>query len=262
MILLVDAGNSRIKWRIVDALRRVASGVVDSVDALQLEAAWRPYTPMQALLSCVATDSVRDNLAGMLDRSGIAAHWLLAERERYGVLNLYDIPEQLGSDRYAALIAVQKLKLGECVVASIGTATTVDRLDAAGVFRGGIILPGPDMMRMALLGGTGQIAPRYAATPLSLESSGRLASPPRSTAAAVTAGIGLAQAGAIQVFCNVGLEADHEADHEARRKPPLLVLSGGARAQVRDWLALELIEIDDLVLEGLAWVAREWPCAG
>lgn len=261
MMLLVDAGNSRIKWRIVEALRLVASGVVDSVDVLQLEAAWRPFAPKQALLSCVASDSVRDDLTRILERSGIAAHWLLADRERYGVRNLYEIPEQLGSDRYAALIAAQRLKLGECVVASIGTATTVDRLDADGVFQGGIILPGPDMMRMALLGGTGQIASRYSAAPLSPEALCRLTSLPRSTAAAVTAGIGLAQAGAIRAFCSAGLEADHKADHEAGKKPPVLVLSGGARAQVRDWLALELIEMDDLVLEGLAWVARELPCA-
>lgn len=257
MILLVDAGNSRIKWRIIDALRLVASGVVETADALQLEALWRPYAPTQALLSCVAADSVRDDLIWILERCGIAMNWLLAERERYGVLNLYEIPEQLGSDRYAALIAAKRLKLGDCVVASIGTATTVDRLDAAGVFQGGIILPGPDMMRRALLGGTGQIAPRYSATPLLPESSARLALPPRSTATAVSVGIGLAQAGAIQAFCSAGLETGLEAG----QKLPLLVLSGGARAQVRDWLTLELIEMDDLVLEGLAWAARELPCA-
>lgn len=256
MILLVDAGNSRIKWRIVEALQLVASGVVDSVDVPQLETVWWGFAPKQAMISCVAKDSVRDDLTRMLDRGGIAAHWLQAERERYGVLNLYEIPEQLGSDRYAALIAVQRLKLGECVVACIGTATTVDRLDASGVFRGGIILPGPDMMRMALLGGTGQIARRYSAAPLSLDSLVRLESQPRSTASAVTAGIGLAQAGAIQAFCNVG----HESEHEGGQKPPLLVLSGGAREQVRDWLALESIEIDELVLDGLAWVARELSC--
>ncbi len=252
MRLLVDAGNSRIKWRIVEGSRRIAGGVVETADVNQLEAAWRPFIPMQALLSCVAADTVRDALNRMLDRGDISAHWLLAERERYGLINRYDIPEQLGSDRYAALIAARHLKLGECVVASIGTATTVDRLDAAGVFQGGIILPGPDMMRSALLSGTGQIAPRLSDTLFFADAATRSALPPRSTAAAVTAGIGLAQAGAIQAFCGAGLEIG--------QKPALLVLSGGARAQLRNWLTLELIEIDDLVLEGLAWVAREFPC--
>lgn len=253
MILLVDAGNSRIKWRIVEARRIVASGTVESANALQLEAVWRQYAPSQAVLSCVAADTVRDVMLRILDQGGIAVHRLVAERERHGVQNLYDIPEQLGSDRYAALIAAQNLQLGECVVACIGTATTVDRLDARGAFQGGIILPGPDMMRLALLGGTGQIAPRYSAAPLRLDASVQLALPPRSTATAVTAGIGMAQAGAIHTFCSAGLESG--------QKPPLLVLSGGARAQVSDWLSLELIEIDDLVLEGLAWIARELPCA-
>lgn len=253
MRLLVDAGNSRIKWRIVEGARRVAGGVVETADVDQLEAAWRLFMPLPVVLSCVASGTVRAALTRMFERSGISAHWLLAERERYGLINHYDIPEQLGSDRYAALIAARHLKLGECVVASIGTATTVDRLDADGVFQGGIILPGPDMMRSALLGGTGQIAPRLSGAPFSADAAARLVPPPRSTAAAVATGIALAQAGAIQAFCS--------AEFEPAQKSPLLVLSGGARAQVRNWLTLELIEMDDLVLEGLTWVAQELICA-
>jgi type III pantothenate kinase len=264
MILLVDAGNTRIKWRVVgvyaDACRTLhAMGVVATGDWAELAAAWQPFALNRAVLSCVADAAVQAGLAQILAARGTSAHWLAAEREKYGVFNHYRVPEQLGADRYAALIAVARLKLGDCVVASVGTATTIDQLDRMGAFLGGVILPGPDMMRAALLGGTGQIERRMPAQ-AGLATDWNLAPPPRDTAAAVTTGIGLAQAAAINAMLAAMFQTMKQGTSEPAAGSPLLILTGGAREQVRAGLCCELIEMDDLVLDGLAWIALEPNC--
>jgi type III pantothenate kinase len=257
VILLVDAGNTRIKWRVVNRRELLGSGSVSTLEVARLAMIWRPYRLHGALLSCVAAEAVRAALAEMLAAAGIPTHWLVAEQDHYGVRNLYDMPEQLGADRYAALIAAARLKLGDCVVASIGTATTIDRLDRHGAFLGGVILPGPDLMRAALLGGTAQIETRMQ-TPLAGSIAGSitvtsLETLPRDTASAVGAGIAMAQAGAIAAVCALGSGSEPAQSR--------LILTGGARGQVRDSLRMEWVEIDDLVLDGLSWVALESPWA-
>jgi type III pantothenate kinase len=245
MILLVDAGNTRIKWRIVSGRELLAYGVVLTTQVATLEQSWRAYPLTGAVLSCVADAAVRAGLTSLMATQGIAAHWVLPVREKYGLTNLYDAPEQLGADRYAALIAAARLQLRDCVVVSVGTATTVDMLGRNGVFLGGVIVPGPDLMRAALLGGTGQVEARMrqegsSVTPTAL---------PRDTDTAVAMGIALAQAGVVKAMC--------ERMPGAPDQQPLVILTGGARDQLRDWLSNEVIEIEDLVLEGLAWIARD-----
>ena len=251
MMLLVDAGNTRIKWRIVAGRTLRASGAVPTANVADLAQAWRPHRLTGAVLSCVADAATQAGLSRLIAELGLAAHWLVAEREKYGLLNLYDAPEKLGADRYAALIAAARLQLGDCVVVSVGTATTVDMLSRNNEFLGGVIIPGPDLMRAALLGGTGQIESRMQGDAPGANSVGNLFLPPRNTDTAVGMGIALAQAGVVNAVCErmPGVVA-----------PPRVILTGGARARIRGWLSRELIEIEDLVLEGLAWIALEAPC--
>jgi type III pantothenate kinase len=256
MMLLVDAGNTRIKWRIVDGHQLLAAGVALTGDWAELNLAWQPFKLAQAVLSCVAQPMVHAGLADLLRQLGVATHWLLAERERHGVLNHYTAPEKLGADRYAGLIAAARLKLGDCVVASVGTATTVDQLDRNAAFLGGIILPGPDMMRAALLRGTGQIETRMQSDLHRLAAELDL-TPPRDTATAVETGIVMAQVGAIDAMCQNMCQNMPSSINAS----PVLILTGGARALVRAGLRRELIEIEDLVLDGLAWIGLELNCA-
>lgn len=249
-LLLVDAGNTRIKWRVVDGRVLLAEGVAASGSWADLFSAWQSLRGVRAVLSCVAGDPVRAGLAQILDALGATAFWLIAEAENYGLINHYRRPEQLGADRYAALVGAARLKLGDCVVVSIGTACTIDLLDRSGAFLGGIILPGPDLMRAALLDGTGQIEPRMQTN---TDQSSSFSMPPRDTASAVAGGIAMAQAGAINAMC--------EYMQASNSTPPQLILTGGAREQVLAGLRREFIEIDDLVLEGLAWIGLESTCA-
>jgi len=248
MMLLVDAGNTRIKWRIVSGRTLQAAGAVPTANVADLALAWQPHRLTGAVLSCVADAAAQAGLVRLMAELGLPVQWLVPAREKYGLINLYDVPERLGADRYAALIAAARLKLGDCVVVSVGTATTVDMLSRNNEFLGGVIIPGPDLMRAALLGGTGQIESRMQGDATSANNIGNPSTLPRNTDAAVDLGIVLAQAGVVTAVCGRMPVAS---------EPPLVILTGGARTQIRGWLRGQLIEIEDLVLEGLAWIALE-----
>jgi type III pantothenate kinase len=138
------------------------------------------------------------------------------------------------------------------VVICAGTATTVDMLSKNNEFLGGVIIPGSALMRAALLQGTRQIENRMRVT---AEEALDFQAWPRDTDQAVRLGIGLAQAGTVRAMCDRLPRLPGE--------PVWLVLTGGARAMLRDGLTwqvnggvqVQLVEIEDLVLEGLAWVA-------
>ena len=283
MILLIDAGNSRIKWRMLEMPRQgilgqqYRCGVVQSSAAAELARAWQGCRCQSVVVSCVANDAVHSALAQAIagvvsaDESNVAVHWLRPEREKYGLINRYAAPEKLGADRYAALIAAARLRVGNCVVVSVGTATTIDALSLrdnqqseflggefmGGEFMGGVILPGPAMMRAALLQGTGQIERKMVTAVPPVQASSLAFSQdtfsqaifPQDTAAAVESGIVLAQVGAVHAMRDRMTQAD--------AAPPLVILTGGARGEIRDGLQAELIDIEDLVLEGLAWIALE-----
>jgi len=256
MILLVDAGNTRIKWRILDAGVLQAGGALPTPEVAELAQVWQRHDLTWAWISCVADNAIQAELIRIFDHLGVGVNWLLAEREKWGLINLYDDPAKLGSDRYASLIAAARLKPGDCVVVSVGTATTVDMLSRDAMFLGGVIVPGPDLMRSSLLGATAQVESRMQRlpdAPLGLITNAM----PRDTDSAVGVGVALAQAGVVHAMCE-RMQAIRQIQVQTPDLPlPRIILTGGARAQVRDWLRPELIEIEDLVLEGLAWIALE-----
>lgn len=243
MILLVDAGNTRIKWAFLAAGEIRPGGSWPTRDVAGLRAVWRPPAGDQitaALLACVAGEPVRATLAALLDSLGVPARWIAAEAAAHGLSNRYQPPQSLGADRYAALVGAARRLRRDCVVVGVGTALTADMLTAEGEFLGGCIVPGPDLMRSALFSGTAGVGP----------AAGGWQDFPRATGAAVDTGIALALAGVVR-----GLRerlARGRADAS-----PAVVLTGGARSWVRPLLAGDVIEIDELVLEGLAWIARD-----
>ncbi len=150
-----------------------------------------------------------------------------------GVTNTYEPPERLGADRWAALIGARALERGACLVVDAGTATTADILGADGAFRGGVILPGVNLMKRAL-------AQHAAQLPLS---EGRLVAEPRRTADAIETGCLLAQAGVIERL-HAGMEAGARC-----------LVSGGNAAAIARTLRIEARVVDNLVLEGLIRIA-------
>ena len=251
MILLVDAGNTRIKWafhvgetllpggswstREVAALPAFAldAGLADSADRVGPEPASR------AVVACVAGEAVRGALADAFEGRGIQPHWLTPALSAHGLVNRYQPPQSLGVDRYAALVGALHRVGRSCVVVSVGTALTADMLTAEGEFLGGCIVPGPELMRTALASGTAGVG----------KAEGGWQDWPRTTGSAVDTGIALALAGVVR-----GMR-ERLAGGPGRALPPV-VLTGGARAGMVPLLSGEVVEIDELVLEGLSWIAR------
>ena len=241
MILLVDAGNTRVKWRIVGAdaaaVRTEGACAHDELDSLGDQIAALAGLPPSGphigriVGTNVAGPAVAERIAALAQPWGLAPEWLTPVAVCAGVTNLYDNPAQLGADRWAALIGARRLHAGDCLVVSAGTATTVDLLTADGRFQGGLILPGVELMQRALAGGTAQL-------PLA---AGHFALAPRCTADAIRSGCLQAQAGAVErMFHQI-----------ADRPDPLCLLAGGAVNAFAHLLDLPQRRVDNLVLLGL-----------
>lgn len=236
MILLIDAGNTRIKWRLQVAARGdvVAEGAlthddIDTIGHLHRDGG----NPFRVVGSNVAGVAVAQRIAAALN--GISIEWLRPSPESCGVRNLYDRPAQLGADRWAALIGAHNLHSGASLVVMAGTATTVDLLSADGAFLGGLILPGVELMQQSLASGTAQL-------PLA---DGRFRLQPRCTVDAIRSGCLQAQAGAIERMFR---QLEDESDAHC-------LLGGGAAEAFSDLLDIPLKRIDNLVLHGLDTVA-------
>lgn len=246
MILLVDAGNSRIKWRVSGAGETLAQGECPTDQADRLQQDWSGLALTAAVVSCVAGEVVEAAIAWQSGLPAERIHSLVPRRERHGLVNHYDPPQGLGADRYAALVAARRLGLGDCVLASVGTALTADMLTREGAFLGGCIVPGPELMRAALADGTALVGAGLAREDRAWAAADDY---PRTTAAAVSTGVTLALAGVIE-----GMRArlERQVGRQAR-----IVLSGGASVRVKPGLTVPYLEWENLVLEGLAWIARD-----
>jgi type III pantothenate kinase len=244
MLLLIDAGNTRIKWALVDA------GAAPGAWAASGQLAhgelgpdiWAGYPIARALLSNVAGSALGARLELALP-AGVPHGWFASQAQLAGLRNGYRNPAQLGCDRFAAAIGARALRPDAAlIVATCGTATTIDAITPDGVFLGGLILPGLGLMASSLARNTSQlpqvgavatIAPGFA----------------DNTDDAIINGCLTAQAGAIERAC-----AMLEARHGAVR----CILSGGAAGFIAPTLAPSLAHdmVTNIVLIGLQVAAR------
>lgn len=234
MLLLVDAGNTRVKWALADAAapagQWLAHGAVAHAGLDTLHGDWQGHAVTRAVVSNVAGPDLRARLEALLPTKNV--EWFASSAHRAGVSNHYRNPAQLGCDRFAAAIGARLLAPGRAlVVATCGTATTVDALTAEGAFIGGMILPGLGLMASSLARNTAQlpqVGPGEAPPPLFADN----------TADAIISGCLSAQAGAIERAV-----AWHRAD--------LCIVSGGAAQYVAPSLKIAHRIADNIVLAGL-----------
>lgn len=231
MMLCLDSGNTRIKWGLHDGTDWRARGALAQGEAAQLAQLVTDWARPQTIrLANVAGAAAEAGIAAALAAWGLPIARIATPAAGGGVRNGYRFPERLGVDRWCALVGAHRWVSGACLVVMAGTATTIDTLDAAGQFSGGLILPGLDLMRRALARDT-------AALPLA---EGAYAPLPRCTEDAIVSGCLEAQAGAIErAWRRLG-------DPDA----PCL-LSGGAAPHLAPLLAVPCRLVDNLVLEGL-----------
>lgn len=254
-ILLLDAGNSRLKWAVVDAARVSSTPAETSLsdsaawlghgaaaydELASLAAHWRQWGSIGACYGvCVASEAALAGLQHCLSSIHIEVQWMRAGERAGGVHNTYQPPQSLGADRWAALLAVHARTADSAVVVSAGTAITVDALDANGNFLGGLILPGLHTMRQSLAQHTAQLGMQY----------GKLQAFPNNTADAVESGLIGACIGAIAT-----MQANLAATCGSQAR---IFLTGGDAARLRDALPAGLIMVPALVLEGVYYLSRE-----
>ena len=163
MILELDAGNSRIKWRLVDPAaggrKKVAEGSVWALEKVpsvfielgqQLESL--PLTEVERLLVAdVRGAPFREAFSSLMtEKWRLRPEFAVAERRCGGVTNAYDDPESLGVDRWLAMLAAWRDAGTACCVVGFGSAITLDLVDREGRHQGGYIVPGIEIMREAL----------------------------------------------------------------------------------------------------------------
>lgn len=238
-VFAIDAGNTRIKWGLCVGAEWVARGALATTDAAKLGRDW-PALPAGtlALASNVGGAAVQGHLYEACARHDLLLSLIASRHEQLGVTNAYREAQQLGSDRWAALIAARHDAVVSQLVVNAGTALTVDALRADGVFAGGLIVPGPALMRRALGGATAQLR----------QVDGAFDAFPRSTPDAITTGAVQAAIGAI---ARMG-----EAMATAGFAPERIVVSGGAAGELVPHLPMPVALNDNLVLDGLVLIAR------
>ncbi len=237
-LLAIDAGNSRIKWGLHDGTGWARQSWLQTKAAGALASELVELPPPDAIIaSNVAGAVVEEALAAALAGYTPAVRWIRSATRQCGISSSYDDPEQLGPDRWAALIGAWHLFHGPCAVVNVGTTMTVDALSGDGVFLGGFIVPGVDLMRESLTRGTARLKLQQ----------GAFTYFPASTPDAIMSGILNALTGAVERMLDFMTQTGQAS--------PLAVLSGGSAEMVAAQLNARYELVDNLVLEGLLRIA-------
>jgi type III pantothenate kinase len=232
-VLAIDAGNSRVKWGLAED-DWIERGAVATADAAELEHGLAHLTTVDRIVVAnVAGTAAAGAIQKAIGRFGVTAETIVPCAEQCGVKSGYAKPEQLGPDRWAALIGARALFDGPCIVVNAGTTMTVDALSGEGLFLGGLIVPGYEVMRGSLAANTDR---------LKLQQGG-FSFFPDNTGDAIASGALNALAGAVDRMVR------YMAD--VGEGEPLVMLSGGDANLVAPLLSHRVQVVDNLVLEGL-----------
>lgn len=257
--LLIDIGNTRIKWAL---LRGAAPGAQKALPVTNWRGFERALRKIRSVASvqvvCVAGTRMEHALRAVLRRAGLPApRFVRSSAQLAGVTNGYRDVWQLGADRWVAAIGAWHMAGGRravCAV-SVGTALTIDVVDARGQHRGGLIAPGPSLMVHSLLHDTHGIASRAAHVSGQgpARSNARIARTIRPLADNTRDAIELGSltAAAALIDRTIG------AVRIALGTRPVVMLTGGGAAPVAPLLTTKYLACEDLVLQGLAVISLD-----
>lgn len=242
--LAIDIGNTRLKWALYDApspgatLLQQGAVFLETIDSLA-DTEWQNLPAPTSMLGCVvAGDAVRRRVEQQLELWDFTPRWVVPAAAEAGISNGYDHPSRLGADRWVALAGARARVLAcgaprPALVVMVGTAVTVDALDAAGHFLGGFILPGFGLMLNALeMGTAGLKVP-----------TGEVVDFPTNTSDALMSGGANAIAGAI--------ERQVRLLTRSTGMQPMLLMSGGASVKLAPSTEMPFELVDTLIFDGL-----------
>jgi type III pantothenate kinase len=157
MIVDIDVGNTRLKWRVWDGGSVVARGGDSNFSANTQAEINGIGCPQRIRLACVGGETVVSEVALAARRWGCEIQRAQTTSVEGGVVCGYDNPEQMGVDRWLAILAAWQAFGRDCVVVDAGSAVTVDLLDSRARHLGGYIVPGLKLMRESLRVGTARV---------------------------------------------------------------------------------------------------------
>jgi type III pantothenate kinase len=248
--LAVDVGNTRLKWALYEtaapgaALLGQGAEFLENVDKLA-DGAWASLPAPDRMLGCaVAGDAVKRRVEEQMEEIWeVPAHWVIASASEAGITNGYDHPTRLGADRWVAMVGAWHRALAQgaprpLVVVMVGTAVTVEALDAQGHFMGGFILPGHGIMLRALESGTAGL---HVPT-------GDVREFPTNTSDALTSGGTFAIAGAIERM------VQHVRRHCGAE--PACFMTGGAGWKMAPHMSVRFELVESLIFDGLLEISK------
>ncbi|MDJ0751217.1 MAG: type III pantothenate kinase [Woeseiaceae bacterium] len=243
--LLMDVGNSRIKWGVLDQgeIRRTGHISQQRIreNGLQVLTTRIPRRVDNVFVSNVAGTSFATRLSGVVGmHCDCDVKFARSERSGWGVTSGYTQPRRLGVDRWAAIVGAWAEVRSSCLVVDAGTALTIDAVDAEGQHIGGQIIAGVATMSDALAAATSDIPKVKPAPGRSASDLGMFA---RNTAAAVREGANAAVAGAV----DRAIRALQSNAYE-----PTVLLTGGDASRILKALCDSPVHRPHLVLQGLA----------
>ncbi len=249
--LALDIGNTRLKWAAYDAARPGANLLAQGAEFLEnidrlADGPWDALTPPASMLGCVvAGEGVKRRVQEQMEQMSnwdISPQWVVASEAEAGLTNGYDFPTRLGADRWIAMIGAHHRMLSQgaprpMVVVMVGTAVTVEAVDASGRFLGGLILPGHGIMLRALESGTAGL---HVPT-------GEVREFPTNTSDALTSGGTYAIAGAVERM------VQHVRQHCGTE--PKCIMTGGAGWKMAPSMSVPFELVDSLIFDGLLEIA-------
>ena len=247
--LAIDVGNTRLKWALYPSPRPGGAVLAQGAEFLEhidklAEGPWASLpAPATMLGCCVAGDAARRRVEEQMELWDVPPRWVVASEAEAGLTNGYDFPTRLGADRWVAMIGAWHRMRAQgparpTIVAMVGTAVTVEAIDATGRFLGGLILPGHGIMLRALESGTAGL---HVPT-------GEVRDFPTNTSDALTSGGTYAIAGAM----------DRMVDNLRRHcgSEPKCFMTGGAGWKMAPSLTTPFELVDNLIFDGLLEMAR------
>ena len=232
-----DLGNTSIKYQGYGLLVGL-SGVIENdqihkVENLFLDAG--SSCAFTVRLAAVGAEQNVETVVGFLTKHQIPWIRITTEMLIDKIAAAYEEISSLGVDRMLNMVAVSHMYLsGQYIIASVGTALTIDIM-SANVHSGGYILQSPDSQLRSFT--------KVASLPV-LELSGfKSLDPGKSTDACMRSGALLSAVGAIEYVSN------KYSDYK-------VILTGGAAKEISVHLSVAHEVVENLVLKGLSFVTR------
>lgn len=238
MNLLIDSGNSLIKWALEKDGMFITEGECLTSCASSLHGLWENYAkPARVIVANVAGEKAAGEI-----RKAVSALWQLdaefiaSTRNCCGLTNSYHSPRQLGIDRWMAMVAAFQMVDGPVIVVDCGTAVTIDLVKQGGLYAGGVIMPGLMTALRSLEIGTDAIEQINSIT-------SDMTCVAQSTEDGVIAGV---------LFCLAGgIERVVQEQTLLSEQRPTVVVTGGDEEKLVPYLTISTQLQPALVLQGL-----------